>query len=160
MNFKRFLFLTVATFISAFLSCEKDKETCDIDPGLIDCVGFPSVGFVVTRNGENIFNENTTTIEDIDVQGDDASNSELTLRTGFNTTDGPVLFFTDLDWQNGGMHGYIIDVEGIDEFSFNTTLSISEGPCCGGIPLMDTILINNMQMEFDSVSGFYEISLN
>lgn len=159
MIFKRFYLAFVTMILLSAFSCEGD-EVCNIEPALLDCIGFPSLGFVITRNGENIFNENTTTIQDIAIQGDDARNVELNLQSGFDSINGDVLFFTDLDWARGAEHTYVINVKDTDSFSLNTSLTISEGPCCGGIPILEEIQINNSQGAQDSQTGFYNISLD
>lgn len=161
MIFKQFSLSLITILVLFMFGCEdKNNDACDIDPALLDCIGFPSLGFVITRNGENIFNENTITIQDIDIQGDDAPNGRLNLQSGFDSTNSPVLFFSDSDWSLGGNHTYVITVEDTDSFSLNTSFTISEGPCCGGIPILENIQINDIQVEQDPISGFYIISLD
>ncbi|MFS4494437.1 hypothetical protein [Maribacter sp. 2308TA10-17] len=161
MIFRRFSLKFFAISLLFIFSCQnKNESPCNIDPALVDCIGFPMLGFVITRNGENIFNENMTTIENISVQGTDLENRELSLQSGFIPNEGPVLFFVDLDWDLGGNYTYLITVEESDSFSLSASFIISEGPCCGSIPILENIQINGTEAFVNTETGFYNVTIN
>ena len=158
MYFKKTLVFSVAVCFLLLYGCgDDDESTCDIDPALIDCIGFPTLGFVITSNGENFFNNHS--IESINIEGADAQNTEFFLRSGFDSVEGSVLFIRDSDWSSGDFE-YLVALDTNNLFSINLSFELSEGPCCGGIPILNSISINNIPTERDNTNGFYLIDLN
>lgn len=159
MLLKRTLLLSISACLLIGYGCDDDEDTCDIDPALIDCISFPALGFLITRNGDNVFDDDAIALEDVTVRGRDASNTELGLQSVFDSINGPIFFFTDTDWSSGD-YEYLIELDTNDSFSINSTFVISESLCCGNIPILEEIRINDMEASRDDTSGLFVVILD
>ncbi|WP_394974875.1 hypothetical protein [uncultured Croceitalea sp.] len=125
------------------------------DCAAVLCAGPPSLALRVLENGGNVFANETYTIDDIVITGE--NNSEITLNI-FETEDGTLLLILDnFPWQLGE-NNYTLTFasEASADLSIDITLSENDG-CCGGIQQLQSFSSNGRVTELNN--GSYSVSL-
>lgn len=133
---------------------------CDIPLPLLDCVpAIVSIGFQITQNGENVFDEGILSVEDVTTFGPDAEGSQLEIQTGFDGIEGSLLFVRNLNWSEGS-YSFSLNFGSAASNQVNFSISLSPpSPCCGSYPILQEITIDNAPPTFVHNSGFYAIEL-
>ena len=140
------LFLLLLCF-----QCDEDLEECSA----VLCAGPPSIALRVLENGGNVFANETYTLEDIIITGENASEIALSI---FENQDGtPILVLDNFVW-NIGKNNYTITFSGeaSADLSIDIILSENDG-CCGGIEQLRNFSSNGRVTELNN--GSYSVSL-
>lgn len=149
MMIKRFfpvLFLLLLCF-----QCDEDIDDCST----VLCAGPPSLALRILENGGNVFANETYTLEDLVITGENSSEISSNI---FETQDGtPLLILENFPWQLGE-NNYTLTFGGqaSADLSIDITLSENDG-CCGGIEQLRSFSSNGRVTELNN--GSYSVSL-
>ncbi|MEO9512642.1 MAG: hypothetical protein ABJN84_06605 [Flavobacteriaceae bacterium] len=152
MTLKRLLFLCFS--LCLLLSCLNSTED---ECSTVICEGGPSIlGFEILQDGENVFDIGTYSIDDVTI---DDTNSQVVLESLSSINDLPALLIQDLDWTVGTFE-YTVSLGDSDSFSIRSTFQLSdESECCGGIPFLSAIEINDVAVSLPITSGVFTVNL-
>ena len=145
-----FLKYLVAGFIFLCATCCPED-----DCAAVLCAGPPAIALRVLENGGNVFANETYTINDVVITGENSTEIILNI---FENTDGtPILILDNFAW-NIGENQYTLtfanDVS--TELVIDITLSES-GSCCGGIEQLRSFSSNGRVTEI--TNGYYTDSV-
>ncbi|WP_350290061.1 hypothetical protein [uncultured Croceitalea sp.] len=151
MLFKKILIGSI--LLCASLCCPEEN---DYDCAVVSCPSSVTVAIEVLANNENVFENETYTLEDITIEGDNSSDLQLSL---FENEDSiTLLLLENSNWQLGS-NTYTLNfpdsaliVLQIDIFSSGDV------GCCGDTPLLDGLQINGQSQSISA--NFYTISLD
>ncbi len=133
----------ILLFLSLFLSCDEN----DIDCSTVLCAGPPNLVFELLLNGENVFDENLFTAEDISISGTFPDSFELGVNeTNFKNSRTQLLFIESIAWQ---VNTYDFNLNIGSEYSHNLRVEIqlSTDSCCGGIPRITSYQVDGISQE-------------
>ncbi len=136
-------------------SCDSTSTDCSA----VSCLGPPVFNFEVLLNNENALENGTFTQEDISLTGTDANQFLLDL-SSIRTNSGDITTLR-LDNANWEPKTYTLQLVFGSEFSVDLqiALRLSQGDCCGGIPVLEQTTIDNSAQSGNS-DGLYSIVLN
>ena len=120
------------------LACSNTDEDCST----VSCLGPPTLLFEVLLDGENVFETNTLALEDFSLSGNSPSNIELDIReTNFGNTTTSLLYLENASWEVQ-VYDFSLEIENYNPVNLVIEIRLSEGPCCGGIPRIESYTIN------------------
>ncbi|GMN11189.1 hypothetical protein MTsPCn9_21060 [Croceitalea sp. MTPC9] len=150
MKIKRFypiLFLLLLCF-----QCDEGIEDC----ATVLCAGPPVIVMEILANGENVFENETYSIEDVTIEGTNANDITLSLFEDENSNT--LLILENFNWEIGS-NEYDLN------FSSDTSIALQieifqsgPGGCCGNIPILDGFRVNDVPQE--GANGSYTINLD
>lgn len=145
MILKRLLSLCLP--LCLFISClDTTTDSCSN----VLCAGLPVLGFEVLQNGENVFDFGSYSGDDVVI---DDTNAQTAVEFLSSINDRPALLIQDSDW-TAGNYNYVVALGDDDSFTIRTTFELSDdSECCGGIPFLTAIEINDVEMNLAEVSG-------
>ncbi len=140
-----------------YLSC----ETEDVDCSTAVCAGPPVIGFEILLDGENVFLNETFTIEDVRLIGATTNDFEVFLSSFDSEEENSTLFLglrsfraNDFEFAIGFGNDFTVDL------LIETELS-SSGGCCGGTPFLTAIQIDGEDQELaDNFAFSFTVNLN
>ena len=137
MNLKKTIPYIV--IIALLFSCSDDEVDCSA----VDCIGFPSLAFEILENGENVFEQDLFSIEDVSLSGTVPDPSELVIQEGFFGPESTqLLIMTSFAWEET-TYDFTINIG--NSYTANLIVVIEDSPsggCCGGIPLIQSLELN------------------
>ena len=145
MTLKQFL-LFIPTLL--FLSCiNSGEDNCsDLCPRL------GVLAFDVLLDGNNVFDNGTYTINDVTI---DDENTQFSLES----ISSPLLLIQDRDWSEGD-YDYFIRFGDEHSFTVNATFELSPASeCCGPLPILTAIRINDINLEVPLPDGVATVDL-
>ncbi|KQC31119.1 hypothetical protein AAY42_15385 [Flagellimonas eckloniae] len=108
------------------------------------------MGFEVLQNGENVFDFGSYSGDDVVI---DDTNAQTAVEFLSSINDRPALLIQDSDW-TAGNYNYAVALGDDDSFTIRTTFELSDdSECCGGIPFLTAIEINDVEINLAEVSG-------
>nr|WP_299387909.1 hypothetical protein [Allomuricauda sp.] len=145
MTLKRLIILLPVVFV---LSClNSDDEDCSSL-----CPGLGVLAFDIQIDGSNVFDNGTYSFNDVTV---DDTNSLYSLES----ISSPLLLLQDPDWSEGD-YNYFIRLGDEDSFTVNATFELSSGSeCCGPVPVLTAIRINDINQEIPLAEGVAIVNL-
>ena len=145
MILKRLLLLCLP--LCLFISC---LDTTTDNCSNVLCAGLPVLGFEVLQDGENVFDFGSYSGDDVVIDDDNAQTAVEFLSS---INDRPALLIQDSDW-TAGNYNYVVALGDDDSFTIRTTFELSdESDCCGGVPFLTAIEINDVEINLGEVSG-------
>ncbi|MEM9077573.1 MAG: hypothetical protein AAGC43_11055 [Bacteroidota bacterium] len=149
--------LYVILLILFTFSCDETE----IDCSTVSCAGPQFIALELLLDGENVFLNETYTIEDIRLLGSNSSDFTLFL-SSFDTMEDDSILFLELSSFRASNFMFSLDLgtEFLIDFDAQTELTSSEG-CCGGIPFYTSVKINGVEQELpDTFDLNFTINLN
>ncbi|HEA20093.1 hypothetical protein LCGC14_0559670 [marine sediment metagenome] len=146
-----YFFLLLLLFLN---SCKNDDNR-ELDCSTALCqANFAAlyVEFIDRENDENVLDNGTYTINDIDLEGSESVNFEID-----NTLDKQYLVITDSIWEIGS-YEYSLTIGNTNEFKFVLNLERSGGEgCCSNILIAKTLEVNgdSKEVEFDPIISVF-----
>lgn len=145
--------LISSILLCASLCCPEEN---DYDCSVVSCPSSATVAIEVLASNENVFENETYTLEDITIEGNNSSDLQLNL---FENEDSKtLLLLQNSNWQLGSNiyslnfpDGALITLQ-IDIFSSGDV------GCCGNTPLLDDLQINDQSQSISAT--FYTVSLD
>lgn len=141
---------------SAILLCATCCPEDDYDCATVLCAGPPAIIIEVLANEENVFENETYSIEDISIEGTNANDFNLSL---FENQDAKILLVIEnSDWPIGSNE---VNLNFSDDSSIPVQMDIAlsaSDECCGGIPRLESLVINGIVQN--NVSSIYTITLD
>ncbi len=140
----------IALLFTVSISCGEDDNEDGFDCRLVDCVGFPSLHFEILSEGENVFEQNLLTTDEISLSGDFPDPSELTIIQVLvdpNTEEKQLLIVSSIAWTSGT---YDFNLNISDSYTTNVLIEVEkspEGGCCGGTPFFKSLRIDNEAIQ-------------
>lgn len=128
------------------------------DCAAVLCEGPPALAFDIKLDNANIFLNETYTLEDITITGNNAEDFTIELST-FNTEEPEsILVLQNFDWTVGTFENSLV-IEDSIVIPLVIEIALSEpGGCCGGIARLKSLKINGIAQE--NLNGLYIISLD
>lgn len=127
--------------ISLVISCQSDES---VDCSTVSCIGPPNLVFEVILNGENVFEEEIYTEQDVSLSGNTPNFENITVReTNLGDRTTQLLYLENSNW-DVITYDFILDIA--NEYTTNLIVEIelSSGSCCGGIPLIKDYQIDGV----------------
>ncbi|WP_420604089.1 hypothetical protein [Flagellimonas sp.] len=145
--------VVVLTFL-LFSSCGGDDDS---NCHLVDCAGFPALGFEIILNDENVFTKGDYTLQDVSIEGDQSDKVQPFLAPIYSVNKFNILVL-EIKITDEGSHELTVNLA--DDFLMDINLNVALSPsggCCGGIPYLTQAEINGE--EYGS-NPFFTITLD
>ncbi|MEM9364207.1 MAG: hypothetical protein AAGA43_16315 [Bacteroidota bacterium] len=155
MSLKKGLYLILLVLLT--FSCDETEVECST----VVCAGPQSIALELLLNGENVFLNDTYTIEDVRLLGSNSSDFVLLL-SSFDLMEDDSILFLGLSSFRAKNFIFSLDLgsDFLIDFDVQTELN-SSGGCCGGIPFYTSIKINGVEQELpDTFDLTFTINLN
>lgn len=151
----RFFFQCVILLFTV-ISCDINDECATVL-----CAGDPVIGIEVLSNGDNVFVDQTFTIQDIMVGGTDAADFNLQIERIQNNAgeETQLLVVRNSRW---GAQTYDLTLSFGSDTTAQMQLQIDRsepGGCCGGVAFLEEITINGNRPQRNAEIGFYILNL-
>ncbi len=111
----------------------------EVDCSAVLCAGTPALAFQVLADNENVFLNNTYTIEDVSITGENST--EVTLSLGNSTEPESILILQNPSWVAGN-YEYNLVFGNNDPITLLIDIVNSESDCCGNIPRLRQLTID------------------
>ena len=149
---KRHVFLLIAILFTS-QSCFDDQVDC----ATVLCAGPPSIALDILLDGENVFLNNTYSIDDVSLTG--VSNSEIAYSLFVDAaTENALLVLNVMSFDPESLQ-FTIDLG--EDFSVNMVVETSLTPgggCCSGIPILESLEIDGVDQDLATFT--FTVNLN
>lgn len=146
-------FAVTSLIILCATCCPEDDFFSEDDCAAVTCAGPPALALRVLEDDENVFGNETFTLEDVVITGENSAEISSTI---FETENGETLLFLDnFPWQLGE-NNYTLTIANETPITLLIDISFSEDiGCCGGIEQLDSFSSNGTTQELEN--GYFTI---
>ncbi|NKI31775.1 hypothetical protein [Croceivirga thetidis] len=136
-------------------------EDCDG----VSCLGQPIIAIELIQNNTNVLEEAIFILDEIALEGENTETFELTIAAieflddANQVSTKTVLFISNSDWEP---IQYDLNLELASDFSvpITTDIGLSQGDCCGGIPLLESLAIDGEAIPENELYNVHLVELN
>lgn len=142
--------LLVLFFICLHLfSCNVDGDNDECATVL--CVAPAVLGFEVLQDMENVFVNGTFSQVDVSFNGTISGNLRATLGSLSSGEPESILFVSNSNWMEGSS-SFEINFPDNESIAVQVEIENSEGTCCGGIPLLASVVVNGATQDLNGTA--------
>ena len=135
--------ISLVLLLLVFFSCDENNL---VDCSAVFCAGPSILVFEVLQNGQNVFENELFSKDNITITGDFPSTFEFQIEESSDNDGTILLFVKKIDWQTG-TYDFQLMVDDFKSQELSTSIVLSTGDCCGGIPQISEYTINGTSLE-------------
>ncbi len=139
-------FVLISLFCLFFSGCNlgSDEDSC----ATVLCAGPAQLAFEVQQGMENVFTNGSFSLQDLVLSGEIAADLEVQLATFNTASPNSILVVSNTNWMEGSS-SFEFNFPGNEPVLIQVTIQNSEGECCGGIPLLQSLQIDGTVRELN-----------
>lgn len=135
--------ISVIFLFLLFPSCDEGNS---VDCSTVLCAGPATLAFEVLQNGQNVFEDEMSSTDNISITGNFPDTFEFLIAESSYNGGTVLLFVQQINWEVS-RYNFQLVIDDVSSQELSTSIALSTGDCCGGIPQISQYTVDGTALE-------------